>query len=418
MKKRLLLTFCTLIVLALVGACKGKSDAPAEVNLTLKATKKVIVADGSDKVIFTVTDQSGKDVTSSCVFSEGGNSLFDNSFTSKKVGDFEIFAKNSDGVKSNTVKIKAVSEKANIEVRAQKTAIVADGGDLTTLSLWDKDNDVELVDDVKFFLDGKALDSNIVRLTAKGIYKVSATWKQKESKQPLVISGVDLRTVTGRSLIETLTATSCVYCASEIETIEKIEKKSDRAIVVAIHNQFSSVYSNILSKASLDDAKAFISTVAQGEHATPNSFVNRDGKKVKIGNIGVDRFVSQWIPASSDVAISIDTKIDGDKIKVKAYITGKTNVSGKIAAVLVENGRTAQQSNMGVIEMRQLMRAYKPSVEGEDISIEVGKAKVFETEFYIGSAKVENCNVIVFVKEGEGLLKNVQQVKVGSAIGY
>lgn len=422
MNARVLSTFLTLVMLVLMGACK-KGDkggsTPIEPSLTLTASKKVIVADGRDKVIFTVIDQDGKDVTASCIFTAGGKELLDNTFVSSAAGDVEVFAKNSEGIRSNTIKIKALSEKANFEVKASRTAIVADGGDLITLSLWDRDNDLEITDDVTFYLDGKAIDGNILRLQNKGIHKVTGTWNGKETKGSLAVSGVDLRSITGRTLIETLTSTDCIYCKEEIKAVEKIDEKSDRAIVISIHNSSSSVYSNILDASAKTDAQSFVSVVAKGDPSTPNSFINRKDK-VKIGfNLGgADVFISQWIPNTADVAISIETKVEGDKIKVQAYATGKTNLNGKIVAALVENGKTAAQYDMGVIEMKQLLRGYRPSVQGQDFAIEKGKAKSFNTEFNIGSAKFENCKVIVFVKESEGQVKNVQQVKVGQAIGY
>ncbi|MDO4770845.1 Omp28-related outer membrane protein [Porphyromonas sp.] len=420
MNTRVLFTFLTLAMFVLVGACKSDSgkSTPVEPSLTLTASKKVIIADGKDNATFTVIDQDGKDVTASCIFTAGGKELLDNSMVSTVAGDFEVFAKNTAGTKSNVIKVKALSEKANFEVRASRAAIVADGGDLVTLSLWDRDNDLEVTEGATFYLDGKAIDGNILRLRQKGTRKVTGVWNGKEAKKSLTVSGVDLRTITGRSLIETLTATTCRYCKSEIETIEKVDGKSDRAIVIAIHNEFSSVHDNILDEDARRDAMSFITYVAKGERATPNSFVNRGEKKIKIGNIGAEVFLSQWIPNNSDVAISIDTKIDGDKIKVLAHVTGKIDLNGKIVAALVENGRTAAQDNMGVIEMKQILRGYRPSVLGQDFSVEKGKAKVFNTEFNIGSAKPENCNVIVFVKEPEGQVKNVQQVKAGQAIGY
>lgn len=422
MKKASVLSmFFTLTMLMLVGACKNenKNSTPVEPSLTLTASKKVIVADGKDKAVLTVTDQDGKDVTSSCIFTAGGKELIDNNFSSTTPGEVEVYAKNQEDVKSNVVKIRVLSEMANFEVRASRKTIVADGGDLVTLSLWDKDNDVEISDGATYYVDGAPLEGNVLRMTEKGGRKVTGKWNGKMSKTSLVISGVDLHTITGRSLIETLTSTSCQYCKKEIETIEKIDEKTDRAVVISIHNESSSVFKNMLDAPAQADAKSFIELVAKGETGTPNSFVNRQEKKVKIGNnVGVEVFLSQWIPNQSDVAISIETKVDGDKIKVKAHVTGKANLNGKIVAALIENGRTASQYNMGVIEMKQLLRAYRPSVQGEDFAVEVGKAKAFNTEFAIGSAKVENCNVIVFVKEAEGSVKNVQQVKVGQAIGY
>ena len=232
MKPRVLFTLVTLMLLTFVSACKSKKEnsAPIEPSLTLTADKKVFVADGKDKVLFTVVDQDGKDVTTSCILNAGGKDLFDNSFVSSASGEFDVFAKNAAGTKSNTIKVKALSEKANFEVRASRTAIVADGGDLINLSLWDKDNDIEITDGAKFYVDGKMIDGHVLRLKEKGNRKVTGMWNNKETKKHLLISGVDLGTITGRSLIETLTATNCQYCKAEITTIETIDEKSDRAI--------------------------------------------------------------------------------------------------------------------------------------------------------------------------------------------
>lgn len=418
MNTRALFTALTLTFLVLFSACQKKEETPITPSLTLTASKKVVIADGKDKATFTVIDQEGKDVTSSCTFTANSKDLLDNTFSSATIGDFEIIAKNAAGTKSNAVKIKAISEKANFEIRATKSAIVADGGDLINVTLWDVDNDVELADGARFFLDGKPIDGKMIRLTEKGNHKVTAMWNGKEAKKPLTISGVELRSITGRALIETLTSTTCRYCHNEIKAIDGIEEKTDRAAVIAIHDSSSTVYHQVLDEEGRAHVTSFIQHIAKGETGTPNSFVSRGPKKEKIGNIGADVFVSQRIPTNADVAISIDTKVEGNKIKVKAFATGKNNIEGKIVAALVENGHTAAQVNMGVIEMRQVLRAYAPSVNGADITIEAGKAKAFNAEFNISTAKIENCKVIVFVQEVDGMVKNVQHVKVGEAIGY
>lgn len=107
MNTRALFTALTLTFLVLFSACQKKEETPITPSLTLTASKKVVIADGKDKATFTVIDQEGKDVTSSCTFTANSKDLLDNTFSSATIGDFEIIAKNAAGTKSNAVKIKA-----------------------------------------------------------------------------------------------------------------------------------------------------------------------------------------------------------------------------------------------------------------------------------------------------------------------
>ncbi len=416
------LSFFVLLLVSLLWACKSGSDTPVakKPSLTISSDKVSIVADGTDKVTFNVLDQDGKDVTASCIFSANGIELLTNVFTTKEAGKFVIVAKNTSGVVSNELSVSALSEKANYSVVADKKAFVADGTDMVVLSLKDEDLGIDLTDEAQFFLDGKAIEGRIVRGSEVRTYTVTAKWRNKETKRSLTIAGTQLNNIQGRQLIETVTSTDCKFCKTEITTIEEIMEKSSRVAVVSIHTNKSSLYteaSGVLKQSTLDKATAFTKLI--GSSSTPNSIVGRAVKKrEKINTTTATTFINNRIPSSANVAIALETAVSDGKITVKATATSKVAVTGKICAVLVENGITAEQYEMGVVEMKSLMRDYQPDINGQDFTLEVGKKSTFNATFELDNAKAENCKVIVFVTNDKGLLENLQQVKVGQSIGY
>lgn len=70
--------------------------------------------------------------------------------------------------------------------------------------------------------------------------------------------------------------------------------------------------------------------------------------------------------SSTDVAIALETSApDPSTVKSDITVGTKKSFTGKIVAVLVDNGINANQTGMGQIQLRRVMRAYYPSIEGQ-----------------------------------------------------
>lgn len=418
MKK--LISCLILLVPFLVFSCsesseEGKSDVTSAA-LVLTAEPTEIIANNSDKVVFTVKNSSGEDVTNSCIIYVNGKELFDNTFATSNSGKYEVVAKSLKGEESNKIIVYAVSETAEFTISANKTAIVADGSDLAVLKLTDETG-IDVTRDAVFFVDGDSLQGNYVSLKEEGLHTVTACWNGIESSHSLSIAGVSFVSAEGRMLAEYSTYTGCQYCKNEIPVLEGAAHKSSRFVLVAIHRPASSIY-QLFDQNTRNKVQEFVDYFG-GNVGNPSTFLNRAPDKVPTDLLGVDALLAR-IPNTSNLGISLRTSLvsDSTQIAVQAGITSSSSVQGNVGVILVENGLMAEQYGMGVIEMEQTMRDYQPSFTGQSLTVEPGTVSEFTTTVNVGRAKWNECNIIVFVTGADGRVINVQQVKSGDSIGY
>lgn len=411
---------CLILLLPfLIFSCSesqdGNSDATST-SLVLTAKPTEIIANNTDKVVFTVKNSAGEDVTNSCIIYVNNAEIFDNTFSTATPGKYEAVAKSLKGEESNKIIVYAVSETAEFSISANKTAIVADGSDMAVLKLTDETG-IDVTRDATFFLDGDSLPGNYVSLNEEGFHTVTARWNGIESSHSLSVAGVSFTSVEGRMLAEYSTYTGCQYCRNEIPVLEGAAHKSSRFVLVAIHRTASSIY-KLFDENTRNKVQQFVDYFG-GNVGNPSTFLNRDKSKVPTDMLGVDALLAR-IPNSSNLGISLRTSLvsDSTQVTVQAGITSSSSVQGNVGVILVENGLMAEQYGMGVIEMEQTMRDYQPSFTGEPLTVVPGTVSEFTTTVNIGRAKWNECNIIVFVTGADGRVINVQQVKAGDSIGY
>jgi hypothetical protein len=97
-------------ILFIVTSCsKGGGGGGGSVNttLTLSMNKSSVRADNFEEVVITVRDQSGADVTSSCMFNINNTTWSTNTYHTKSIGAIPIYATKS-GAQSNTVTLTGI----------------------------------------------------------------------------------------------------------------------------------------------------------------------------------------------------------------------------------------------------------------------------------------------------------------------
>ena len=145
----------------------------------VRASKSEIVADGIDAVTFTVfLDEEDITSQSNIWYEVGTNSaqVVDGaSFTTTTAGDYRFFAVYN-GVKSNTVDVKATAKQEEVEKPIELTAteltIKANGIDFTQFSVTQEG--VDVTDSSIIYVDGGVLNGNKFVTTAAGDYVVYA----------------------------------------------------------------------------------------------------------------------------------------------------------------------------------------------------------------------------------------------------
>jgi hypothetical protein len=95
----------------IISSCSkggGGGGGTTTTTLTLSLSKSSVRADNFDETNITVRDQSGTDVTSSCMFNINNTTYATNIFHTTSIGDIPVYATKS-GAKSNTVTLTATN---------------------------------------------------------------------------------------------------------------------------------------------------------------------------------------------------------------------------------------------------------------------------------------------------------------------
>ncbi len=160
------------------------NDEDEETTIELAASKTTIVADGKDKVTFTVTE-NGKDITSEATIFVGETELSLNVFTSTTAGTYTAYAM-KDEVKSNeiTITVEKVNEpepEKPITLTASTTNITANGSDAVTFTVMQDNNDVTSQSSI--FVNGSKLNGNKFTTYTSGSYTAYAQKNEVKSNE-------------------------------------------------------------------------------------------------------------------------------------------------------------------------------------------------------------------------------------------
>jgi hypothetical protein len=193
------------------------NDEDEETTIELAASKTTIVADGNDKVTFTVTE-NGKDITSEATIFVGETELSLNVFTSTTAGTYTAYAI-KDEVKSNeiTITVEKVNEpepEKPITLTASTTNITANGSDAVTFTVMQDNNDV--TNQSSIFVNGSKLNGNKFTTYTSGSYTAYAQKNEVKSNE-ITITVTDAPDM-GRTVVfaEGVTLTSGWYDVNKL----------------------------------------------------------------------------------------------------------------------------------------------------------------------------------------------------------
>lgn len=429
-----------LIALSFLSCSTGQGgQTGAEVTVSLSSDRSSILADNTTAATFTVVDNStSTDVTAQSVIylssADGNTALTTNAFSTGTPGSYTFYAEYN-GVRSQDISIRAIDLDqetiAGISLHVSKTRIYSDGGDFAVFTLKDADGN-DVTDLGQFFVDGKPIEGNRFgtkegSLTPRTVSAEIGSIKIPDTESVTASSSVGF---TPRALLEEITRTNCQYCPTMIKVISELAA-DDPQLVVAynVHNTVSTVYQNQMSETSQNYVKAFCDFINVGANvnekytAAPRSFLNRStddysSSTPDLANV----FRNAALSGPADVAVSMWSTSSASSIELNAAVGSKKDFTGRIVAVLVDNGIDAEQEGMGNIRMYRVMKAYYPDVEGQAASFTAGSPFSFKAEFDLNATPVTavgNCELIVFVTDDtDGLCEIVQFARVGEAKGY
>ena len=326
------------------------------------------------------------------------------------------------GIKDNQTMIDAILKDA---LPLLPVKIEAPSFGCTAFTLTDADG-ADVSDLGEFYADGKALEGRRFSTTSGSAapITISATIGGHDVENTAEIIATSNINFTSRLLFENITMTGCQYCPF-VKTIIRDVEKDDPAQVICycIHNSVSTLYqSSQLTQTTLDYANVYCDFMLPGEsdrrRAAPKSFVSRnkenhsyDSKYIQPDNL---RTLARQQP--KNVGIAIESAYTASEVTVHASIGTKQSFSGRAVAVLTK--RMSWESDS---YKYRVMLAYAPSVEGQELSFEAGKAASFNVTFdltKLGSVNPDECEIIVFVLNAEGICQSVQYAGVGEAKSY
>ena len=167
------------------------TEAPAAA-LILSVDKNSIIADNTDKAVFTVM-QDGVDVTANssiCMTGDLGVCLASHEFLTDTEGEYEFYAslKDDADTKSNTVKVTATAPPitGTLTIEVDKTLIGAAGEEAATFTV--KLDEVDVTANAEIYKDGVKIESNEFKSDVEGDYEFDATYATLESENSVTVT--------------------------------------------------------------------------------------------------------------------------------------------------------------------------------------------------------------------------------------
>lgn len=227
-----------------------------------------------------------------------------------------------------------------------------------------------------------------------------------------------------RILVADYTGTWCSYCYQMMNSIKSVDKKfPDRLMLLAVHSgdEYSIGNENAMQSAFNIDG-------------LPTAVV--DWRDVVTNNgaaYGITKAVEVSLAETTVCGISIETKVDGNKLSVKTNSCFLEKNNYKIGVVLVEDGIVGTQASVnGSYTHNSVIRTYATRAFGDEVKsnttqstdIAAGEEVSADYTLELNSAwKKENCRVLVYLLRKQPdtnsyYVNNVQDCRLDSSIGF
>lgn len=406
-------------------------------NLKLTIDKVEITADGTDKVTFTVM-QDTRDITADCeiyLYSDNQTPIEGNVFTTTVPGEYSFYAQ-AYGKKSNGEKVTAKGTGLVITSSSQETTV----GGSVTFTVNDGNGDVTSECKIHIVANGedKELSGNTFTSEAIGMAAFYAV-KGSTTSDALKVFTMDpdsnpdsYENFVHKSIGLQFTAQGCGPCANMKKAITILEEQSyEDAVIVACHTKLmpDTMYP--------DFWETLWNNYKNNMQGIPAICINLD-PATTTGNLGapeqtaenIKKTVSESMeayPATSALS-AIVYGDNGYSINTHAVVKFAQAGEYKVSAWLLEDGIMGYQQTMqGDINHHDVLRAKShEDVLGEEISISAAGKHSFDFSFkasdMMNSDKPENSHVIVFVTKkneaGAYILNNIIDCAYNATIPF
>ena len=166
---------------------ENEGEEQVEGPIVLSASTDTIVADGNDKISFTIM-QDTVDVTSLSKIFVNDSLIEGNEFKTTVAGDYTVIAKKNDTIISNEIKFFAKEvkndegeEEKPIELTAEPTTITANGEDAVTFTV--KQDDEDVTNETEIYVNDNKIEGYTFTSTTVGTFTAYAKKGELKSNE-------------------------------------------------------------------------------------------------------------------------------------------------------------------------------------------------------------------------------------------
>ncbi len=390
--------------------------ANEEKDINLISDNVNFVLGENDKITFTVKEKSGEDLTKESTIYINEKPIQGNVYQFTEVGTYSAYAIYKGNYSNNlTIEVKAPTQ-YGLTITASKSTFLADGVDAVNfICINTLDDNKDLTKEVKFYANGKELESNYLKTTTVGTFNVTAKY-QKYTSNNVTVKTDDKLSLTPHVYAEDFTALWCQYCPRYLFMMEKAGKDL-RILPAAIHSG---------DKFETQEAK-IIGNFLKVE-GYPTVIVNRHPMR-KLSSNSISALL-KYLPATAPVGVALEVKENGSRVHAVAHIYSKENMDDvSCVAILYENGLIGDQNNSvypeygnpikDMVHNHVYRTSHNGQTWGEAIKLKAGNVQKKEFDFEIKSGwNAKNLGVIVLITKKDRTVINGQRADVNSAAGY
>ncbi len=277
-----------------------------------------------------------------------------------------------------------------------------------------------IIEKTTLYINNTPIKEHFFIPTKLGKFKVKAVYEEIESNE-IEINVEDIVFYQMFPIVEDYTGTWCGYCTRVAYAISLLEKKTDKAIPIAIHCSFGR-YEPMATKYSDVLTKYFNVT------GFPTALINRGSRWIYPEPNNLDQ-ITNLSYRNGLLAVALTSKVEDNKINVTVKVkTSQDFTNTKLVVFLLENGIKASQVNYtnyygGKGEIKDfihnhVLREAFTDPKGDDIpDIKMKKGNVYIKNISISIPEnvnnINNTDIVAFVVGADKKVLNARKVKTG-----
>ena len=374
-----------------------------------------------DDVTFTVTTNTGQNVTSMAAIQLDGSNISSSTYTCNDVGNF-TFTALYDGLTSNSVTVTVDQPVGALTLLADVTTI--DVGDDVTFTVTE-DGGTDVTSSSTIEVDGSALAGNVFTGQTPGTYDVIATYNGSTSNTvTITVNAPPVVKFLKNVFIEDFTGTWCGYCPRVSYAIEEVKSQTTQVVVMASHLSASGApdpYHNSVAVALANAANVSGLPTATLDRTTEWTYPEPNNIPQALANTG----------DNADLGIALSPSMSGNNLSVDVSVKFGEEFgysSAKLAVYLLEDGLIYNQANytsyyggvnpIGGFEHNDVVRASFTTATGDAIpSSELTAGNTYTTNLSMtlpsSVSNSGNIKVVAVVTSSSNTAINVREAHFG-----